>query len=116
MKIINTGSVRIRVEGYGYVMPGRSIDVPEDTGRQLCREGSNFREVKRPLSAAEISSAVAKKSVQEVRKPAPKRTRSPGKKGTRQKQKGQGIRQKGQGIRQKGQGTRDKAEGIRHKG
>jgi len=80
MKIINTGSVRIRVERYGYVMPGRSIDVPEDTGRQLCREGSNFREAKRPLSAADISSAVAKQSKPEVKKPAPKRTRKTRKK------------------------------------
>jgi len=100
MKIINTGSVRIRVEGYGYVIPGRSIDVLEDTGRQLCREGSNFREVKRPLSAADISSAVAKKSSQEVKKPVKRRTRKIRKKaeakGTRDKAKGQTQGLKGQ--------------------
>lgn len=87
MKIIYTGSVRIRVEGCGYVMPGRSLTVPEDTGRQLCKPGSDFREAKRPLSVADISSAVAKKSSAvakksspEVKKPAPKRTRKPRKK------------------------------------
>lgn len=87
MKIIYTGSVRIRVEGYGYVMPGRSITVPEDTGRQLCREGSDFREVKKPLSVADISSAVAKKSSPEMKKPVPKRTR-------KKRQKAKGIRHK----------------------
>jgi len=94
MKIINTGSVRIRVEGYGYVNPGQSITVPEDTGRQLCTEGSDFREAKKPLSVTEISSAVAKKSSPEVKKPVSRRTRK--------------NRQKVKGIRDKAKGTRDK--------
>jgi len=97
MKIVNKGSVKIRVERYGYVMPGQSITVPEDTGRQLCREGSYFREVKKPLSATEISLSVAKKPSLEVKKHVKRHTRK-----IRQKAEAKGIRQKGQGTRDKG--------------
>jgi len=75
MKIINTGSVRIRIEGYGYAAPGKSITVPDDTGRSLCSEGSDFQEIKKPLSGTEISLSVAKKSLPEVKKVKPKRSR-----------------------------------------
>lgn len=75
MKIINTGSVRIRIEGYGYVSPGKSIIVPDDMGKQLCAGGSDFREVRKPLTKMEISSIVAKQSLLEVKKPARKRPR-----------------------------------------
>ena len=75
MKIVNTGSVRIRIEGYGYAAPGESITVPDDTGRSLCAEGSDFQEIKKPLSGTEISLSVAKKSLPEVKKIKPKRSR-----------------------------------------
>ena len=55
MKIINTGSVRIRIEGYGYAAPGKSITVPDDTGRNLCVEGSVFKEVQPPKPLSEIT-------------------------------------------------------------
>ena len=75
MKIINTGSVRIRVEGYGYAAPGKSITVPDDMGKQLCTAGSDFREVRKLLTKTEISSLVAKQSLPEVKKPARKLSR-----------------------------------------
>ena len=42
MKIQNTGKVRLRVEGYGYVEPGGELTVPEAVGRELIK-GSNFK-------------------------------------------------------------------------
>ena len=74
-EIINTGSVKKRIEGYGYVAPGKSIPVPDDIGRKLCAEDPGFQEIKRPLSMPEISLAIAKKSLQEVKKSKPKRSR-----------------------------------------
>jgi len=55
MKIINTGSVRIRIEGYGYSEPGKIITVPENIGKQLCTKGSVFKELQPPKPLSEIT-------------------------------------------------------------
>lgn len=75
MEIVYTGSIRIRIEGYGYVTPGRSITVPDDIGRQLCVKGRAFKEVKNSLPLPEIE-----KPLQEVKKPVKKSTRKSRKK------------------------------------
>lgn len=47
MRIINTGKARKRIEGFGYIMPGETKDVPDEIGRQLCIKGSPFRKVRK---------------------------------------------------------------------
>ena len=74
MKVINTGTVRSRIEGYGYVAPGRSINVSDDIGRQLCVPGTAFKEVK-PVSKIAAPAP-------EVKKPVKKSTRKTRKKKT----------------------------------
>jgi len=54
MRITNTGTVRRRVEGFGYVAPGETITVPETVGLQL-RKSKAFRE-ERPKRAGKQAS------------------------------------------------------------
>ncbi|MBA7544244.1 hypothetical protein ES705_36596 [subsurface metagenome] len=62
MKICNKGTVRERIEGYGYIKPGETKTVPDDVGRQICTGGSNLYEVKEsPIPSFELEQSPPKK-------------------------------------------------------
>jgi len=85
MKIKNTGKTRIRVEGFGYVDPGKEIIVPEAAGRSLCRGKSSFREVIKSPEIIKKKEAEKKAPVRksrrsgQTRRSAPTKIRNKGK-------------------------------------
>lgn len=46
MRVKYNGKVRIRIEGFGYMNPGETKEMPDDLGRLICFKGSDFSEVR----------------------------------------------------------------------
>jgi hypothetical protein len=62
MKIKNTGKVRLRIEGYGYVEPEAELVVPDDIGFELCNGTTPFCGVGEALPAEKKRRARKKKA------------------------------------------------------
>jgi len=64
MQVKYNGVIVRRIEGWGYVRPGMTIEVSEEMSKQLCVKGSEFKKVivkKKKYKAAEYNKPMKKK-------------------------------------------------------